>query len=52
MARYDVSLCEFECLLQLSLAPDSRLRMIDLAERMRLSPSGCRVSGSQLVDDV
>lgn len=40
MARFDVSLGEFECLLQLSLAPDSRLRMIDLADRMRLSPSG------------
>jgi DNA-binding MarR family transcriptional regulator len=38
--RHDVSLGEFGVLVHLSEAPDRRLRMTDLAERMRLSPSG------------
>src|SRR2546423_2935776 len=36
----DITLAEYDVLLQLSLAPDGRLRMTDLSDRVRLSPSG------------
>lgn len=38
--RHDVSLGEFGVLEHLSEAPENQLRMTDLAELMRLSPSG------------
>lgn len=40
VGQYDVSLGEYGCLVELSDSPGRRLRMTDLAERMRLSPSG------------
>lgn len=39
-AHCDMTLAEYEVLLHLSEAPDHRLRMNELAERARLSPSG------------
>ena len=36
----DMTLAEFDVLVQLRMAPGSRLRMTELSERVRLSPSG------------
>src|SRR2546421_12797864 len=36
----DIPLAEYDVLLQLSFAPDGRLRMTELSDRVRLSPSG------------
>src|SRR2546425_8052583 len=36
----DMTLAEYDVLLQLSFAPDGRLRMTELSDRVRLSPSG------------
>jgi DNA-binding MarR family transcriptional regulator len=36
----DITLAEYDVLVQLSFAPDGRLRMSELSERVRLSPSG------------
>src|SRR6202521_3244908 len=36
----DITLPEYDVLVQLSFAPDGRLRMTELSERVRLSPSG------------
>src|SRR2546429_1475390 len=36
----DITLAEYDVLLQLSFAPDGRLRMTELSDRVRLSPSG------------
>src|SRR4051794_28379604 len=44
--RHDLSLAEFEALLQLSEAPERRMRMADLAEAALLTRSGV----SRLVD--
>src|SRR5260370_13477519 len=38
--REDMSLAEFDVLIQLGIAPDRRLRMTELSERVRLSRSG------------
>jgi DNA-binding MarR family transcriptional regulator len=38
--KEDMSLAEFDVLIQLAFAPDRRLRMTELAERVRLSRSG------------
>jgi DNA-binding MarR family transcriptional regulator len=40
VAADGMTLAEFDVLIQLGLAPDSRLRMTELADRVRLSPSG------------
>ncbi|HYY45543.1 MAG TPA: MarR family transcriptional regulator [Candidatus Angelobacter sp.] len=40
VAADGMTLAEFDVLIQLRLAPDRRLRMTDLSERVRLSPSG------------
>lgn len=40
VAADGMTLAEFDVLIQLRLAPDHRLRMTDLSERVRLSPSG------------
>lgn len=40
MSECDMTLAEYEVLLHLSEAPDHRLRMNELAELARLSPSG------------
>jgi DNA-binding MarR family transcriptional regulator len=36
----DITLAEYDVLVQLSFAPDARLRMSELSDRVRLSPSG------------
>src|SRR5258708_30413436 len=36
----DITLAEYDVLVQLSFAPDGRLRMTELSDRVRLSPSG------------
>src|ERR1700716_4646539 len=36
----DMTLAEFDVLIQLGIAPDRRLRMTELSERVRLSHSG------------
>ena len=36
----DITLAEYDVLVQLSFAPDGRLRMSQLSDRVRLSPSG------------
>src|SRR6202795_3758852 len=36
----DIALAEYDVLVQLSFAPDGRLRMTELSDRVRLSPSG------------
>src|SRR6202165_2030210 len=36
----DITLPEYDVLVQLNFAPDGRLRMTELSERVRLSPSG------------
>src|SRR2546430_3554571 len=36
----DITLAEYDVLLQLSFAPEGRLRMTELSDRVRLSPSG------------
>src|SRR2546427_988991 len=36
----DITLAEYDVLVQLSFAPDDRLRMTELSDRVRLSPSG------------
>src|SRR3982074_1575771 len=36
----DITLAEYDVLVQLSFAPDGRLRMTQLSDRVRLSPSG------------
>lgn len=36
----DMTLAEYDVLVQLSFAPDGRLRMSELSDRVRLSPSG------------
>jgi DNA-binding MarR family transcriptional regulator len=36
----DITLAEYDVLVQLSFAPDGRLRMSELSDRVRLSPSG------------
>jgi DNA-binding MarR family transcriptional regulator len=36
----DITLAEYDVLVQLSFVPDGRLRMSELSERVRLSPSG------------
>src|SRR3981081_1228639 len=36
----DITLAEYDVLVQLSFAPDGRLRMTALSDRVRLSPSG------------
>jgi DNA-binding MarR family transcriptional regulator len=38
--KEDMSLAEFDVLIQLGIAPDRRLRMTELSERVRLSRSG------------
>jgi DNA-binding MarR family transcriptional regulator len=38
--KEDMTLAEFDVLIQLAIAPDRRLRMTELAERVRLSRSG------------
>ena len=38
--KEDMTLAEFDVLIQLAIAPDHRLRMTELAERVRLSRSG------------
>src|ERR1700674_5909476 len=36
----DITLPEYDVLVQLSFTPDGRLRMTELSDRVRLSPSG------------
>jgi DNA-binding MarR family transcriptional regulator len=36
----DITLAEYDVLVQLRFAPDGRLRMTELSDRVRLSPSG------------
>ena len=36
----DITLAEYDVLVQLSFTPDGRLRMTELSDRVRLSPSG------------
>jgi len=43
-AAHDISITEFDVLITLFNAPDSRLRMTELAERVVLTPSGSRTS--------
>src|SRR3984893_13530622 len=38
--KEDMTLAEFDVLIQLAMAPDRRLRMTELSERVRLSRSG------------
>src|ERR1700716_1321667 len=38
--KEDMTLAEFDVLIQIALAPDRRLRMTELSERVRLSHSG------------
>ena len=38
--KEDMTLAEFDVLIQLGIAPDGRLRMTELSERVRLSRSG------------
>src|SRR6202171_5439835 len=38
--KEDMSLAEFDVLIQLAMAPDRRLRMTELSDRVRLSHSG------------
>src|SRR5436853_4824169 len=38
--KEDMTLAEFDVLIQLGMAPDRRLRMTELSERVRLSRSG------------
>src|ERR1700716_4323053 len=38
--KEDMTLAEFDVLIQLGVAPDRRLRMTELSERVRLSHSG------------
>ena len=40
LAEHQLSFADYEVFVQLSEAPDLRLRMSDLAERLHLSPSG------------
>lgn len=40
LVPYGMTLAEFDVLIQLRLSRDGRLRMTDLSERVRLSPSG------------
>jgi len=40
VASEDMTLAEFDVLVQLRVAPDQRLRMNELSEHVRLSPSG------------
>lgn len=40
IAKEDMTLAEFDVLIQLGMAPDRRLRMTELSERVRLSRSG------------
>ena len=40
MAADRMTLAEYDVLIQLRLAPEGRLRMTELAERVRLTPSG------------
>jgi DNA-binding MarR family transcriptional regulator len=52
--KEDMTLAEFDVLIQLAFAPDRRLRMTELAERVRLSRSGLtrlvdRMAGAGLV---
>jgi DNA-binding MarR family transcriptional regulator len=52
--KEDMSLAEFDVLIQLAFAPDRRLRMTELSERVRLSRSGVtrlvdRMAGTGLV---
>jgi DNA-binding MarR family transcriptional regulator len=47
---HDISLGEFGVLAHLGEASEGRLRMTDLAERMRLSPSGLTRRLNRLVD--
>lgn len=45
-----LSLGEYQVLVHLSEAPDERMRMVDLAARLRLSPSGLTRRIDRLVD--
>src|SRR6202035_5958567 len=36
----DITLAEYDVMVQLRFAPDGRLRMSELSDRVRLSPSG------------
>ena len=54
---HDISLAEFDVLLQLSEAPDERMRMADLAQAVALTRSGVsrlvdRLEGRGLVERV
>jgi DNA-binding MarR family transcriptional regulator len=40
MEKEDMTLAEFDVLIQLGMAPDRRLRMTELSDRVRLSHSG------------
>jgi DNA-binding MarR family transcriptional regulator len=40
LAAEGATLAEFDVLIQLRMAPEGRLRMTELSERVRLSPSG------------
>lgn len=40
MEKEDMTLAEFDVLIQLGMAPDRRLRMTELSEKVRLSHSG------------
>jgi len=44
--KEDMTLAEFDVLIQLAMAPDRRVRMTELSDRVRLSHSG----GTRLVD--
>src|SRR6266478_6461180 len=46
----DITLAEYDVLVQLSFAPDDRLRMTELSDRVRLSPSGLTRLVDRLVE--
>jgi DNA-binding MarR family transcriptional regulator len=46
----DITLAEYDVLVQLSFAPDGRLRMTELSDRVRLSPSGLTRLVDRLVE--
>src|SRR5260370_1435100 len=49
--KEDMTLAEFDVLIQLGVAPDRRLRMTDLSERVRLSRSGLTRLVDRLVQE-
>jgi DNA-binding MarR family transcriptional regulator len=49
--KEDMTLAEFDVLIQLGVAPDRRLRMTELSERVRLSRSGLTRLVDRLVQD-